>query len=286
MGTNFTSDAKLAHLFGRPIEEAAFTPMTNLSGSQCIRIEAVGGMPVQPTTILTGASGSHGSIISGSNLYWNNSTGCYVLGAADPAEPGGSSVSFLVGAGAEPIAILSSGATGAVIETSMSLLSGTAVIRASGNAMWGSAPRPELYWKRGPAFVAVAFDTSHTAPKIDDPKSADWLNGVLECVEGLPQSSECVKPLVVEHAKSVVKVCAVVNVPEPSVDCDEDGNIEIFVKNGPMGLLLVATDPNLLQVFGSSAGDKWRARYDLRGPTWRTHLRNFLAPLANVRSSR
>lgn len=81
--------------------------------------------------------------------------------------------------------------------------------------------------------------------------------------------------LLMEHAGRVLQICSDVNLSEPALDIREKGEVEIFCREGSRGLLIVLNSQNLLQVFGDFSGDQWRARYDLSGNIWQTHLRKY-----------
>jgi hypothetical protein len=85
--------------------------------------------------------------------------------------------------------------------------------------------------------------------------------------------------------QELAQVCASFGLPEPTIELDEDGNIELFIRTLGHGILFIARRNGMLQLFGNSQGESWRARYEVSGQMWRQHLPAFLYPLAKERMS-
>jgi hypothetical protein len=279
MSDGLTSDLKLAQLFGNQTG-MALTPITGQSNRLCLRIEThVDGLPVQSKTILR-QGGAYYTANSPPDL-WNIATNSSLVGHGGSYS--GGTTGFIIGTDGTMLAEYTGGVfAGPSAQLPGMITCGEGIVFANtGQHRYGV----NLLGSFGASSVTEA---SNTAPTLRLPAPAVWLENALGSVQGLSQNTECVSPpqtSAIEHAKALVRICAAFDVPEPSVDCDDEGNIEIFVKNGEMGLLFVVTQTGTLHVFGNSSGDKWRARYVLSGITWSQHINNFLISLQDGQSA-
>jgi hypothetical protein len=111
-----------------------------------------------------------------------------------------------------------------------------------------------------------------------------WLFDVLVEIDQLPEVALAlglVPPTkeMLSIVASIIRMCEATGLSEPAIDCRENGEVEIFCREGEKGLLLVVNPNNLLQVFGDFSGDTWRARYELSGAIWRVHLISYFRDL-------
>jgi hypothetical protein len=78
-----------------------------------------------------------------------------------------------------------------------------------------------------------------------------------------------------ESARTIARTCSHFGLREPAFDIRERGDIEAFCREGARGLLILIHADDTFQVFGDFDGDQWRARYNLKGSTWKSHLADF-----------
>lgn len=127
-------------------------------------------------------------------------------------------------------------------------------------------------WAFAAARAAVSLLGEHVRT------SSVWIGDVLHELEALPRRCAAEgqiepKKEAIAYAIEVSSICALLSFPRPTVDCDEEGNIELFFKVGTTGILLVIWGTGVLQVLGNEAGQKWRARYALLGSSWKKQFR-------------
>jgi hypothetical protein len=104
-----------------------------------------------------------------------------------------------------------------------------------------------------------------------------WTADANERLRALVNDKPGLSVAALTYAKELIHICATAGSSEPSIDVDDDLNLEIFVKEGKSGLLFVLSGEENLYVFGNSQEEKWRARYSLSGQSWRKHARSFLS---------
>jgi hypothetical protein len=63
--------------------------------------------------------------------------------------------------------------------------------------------------------------------------------------------------------------------PEATIELDENGNVELFMRDRSNGLLIVIREDTMM-IFGDALGEPWRARYQLEGDVWKRHVGTFL----------
>jgi hypothetical protein len=148
--------------------------------------------------------------------------------------------------------------------------------------VWPSAESTSSIVK--PAFVGSISDPG-TWQILTSVQQATWLDSVLTDFSALLSEAIRSRQAVptepaVAAARDIARYCAAFDLHEPTIELDDNGNIEFFVRTRLHGILFVLKQEGLLQVFGSSAGESWRARYELSGRAWRAHLLTFIAPLA------
>jgi hypothetical protein len=95
----------------------------------------------------------------------------------------------------------------------------------------------------------------------------------------IENQSTCPSREVADCALELVRICQLEGTSDPAISHDDEGGIEIFLKEGNSALLLAIRANGLLQIFGDSKNEQWRGRYSLPGDAWKRHLRTFLLDL-------
>lgn len=112
-------------------------------------------------------------------------------------------------------------------------------------------------------------------------QASKWLDEVLEDFSDTSATAPAPPTIEARAATQyIARLCASLGLKEPTIELDDEGNVEFFIRTPTHGLLFLVKREGLLQVFGSSEGESWRARYQIAGGTWRAHLPMFLVPLA------
>jgi hypothetical protein len=111
-----------------------------------------------------------------------------------------------------------------------------------------------------------------------------WLSDAIVELEGLvgiaSESGYTIPPYKsIERARRIATMCSHFGLAEPAFDVRENGEIEIFCREGSRGILMLIHPNEVFQIFGDFDADQWRARYNSEKGTWRKHLRRFLQEL-------
>jgi hypothetical protein len=111
-----------------------------------------------------------------------------------------------------------------------------------------------------------------------------WLFDSLAEIDQLPGvASDNNFPIPAERSlastRVIARACSYLGLSQPTFDMRERGEIEIFCREGSRGLLILIHPNDIFQIFGDYHQDRWRARYDLTGPTWKAHLNKYLQEL-------
>lgn len=129
--------------------------------------------------------------------------------------------------------------------------------------------------KRALALYQTAASTSPlaTAP----PAEVAWLSDVSARIDELAveaQEEGILAPSerTLSFAQDAISICAAAGVTEPAVEHDDEGGIEIYLKEGLSALLVAIQANDVLTVFGDDTQEQWRSRYLLSGSTWKRHL--------------
>jgi hypothetical protein len=129
--------------------------------------------------------------------------------------------------------------------------------------------------KRALALYQTAASTSPSAAA--PTAEAAWLPDVSARIdelaaeaqeEGIPAPSG----RTLSFAQDAISICAAVGVTEPAVAHDDEGGIEIYLKEGSSALLIAIQANDVLTVFGDDTQEQWRSRYLLSGSAWKRHL--------------
>jgi hypothetical protein len=116
-------------------------------------------------------------------------------------------------------------------------------------------------------------------------QAAEWLDAVLAdffTTADATDHPEQARPTEAARGATeyIARLCASFGLSEPTIELDDEGNVEFFIRTRTHGLLFIVRHEGSLQMFGSSEGESWRARYQIAGQTWKAHLPTFLLPLA------
>jgi hypothetical protein len=98
--------------------------------------------------------------------------------------------------------------------------------------------------------------------------------------EGYPLPSHAI----LDCAKEALVISSEYAVSEPSIIHDDEGGVELFFNERRAALLIALRADAVLQVFGDSDRERWRARYSLSGEAWKRHLALYIAELADGRA--
>jgi hypothetical protein len=123
----------------------------------------------------------------------------------------------------------------------------------------------------------------------EEDASAKRLNAILtelsELTEGArAEGRASPNDSAIAGTRALAKLCVSFRLPEPTIDLNDDGSVEFFIRTRSRGILFILRQDDLLQVFGDFESEPWRARYQISGKTWKLHLPTYLASLESESS--
>jgi hypothetical protein len=153
----------------------------------------------------------------------------------------------------------------------------------AGEGSFQTLPSQPFAFDHAPLSAQLAYETRPHLMHL----ARSWLFEALAEIDQLPRLASdsgfaAPSEKSMESARGIARACSYFRLNAPAFDVRESGEIEVFCREGPRGLLLLIHPNNVFQIFGDFEGDQWRARYNLAGPTWNRHLRKLLQEIAPV----
>ena len=107
---------------------------------------------------------------------------------------------------------------------------------------------------------------------------ASWRDEAIDELGGCETGNSEAK----EYAALIIGLCSQLGTPQPTVDVDDEGNIELYLKRDRVGILMVVEAEGSLQIFGNENGERWRGKFSLAGDAWRRQFASVVGAFSNV----
>ncbi|MGU3543667.1 hypothetical protein [Methylobacterium sp. A52T] len=118
---------------------------------------------------------------------------------------------------------------------------------------------------------ATGTETHMSKPRIDwFDEASESLKDLAEdaAAEDVPAPGEAV----IARSIDILRICSDLGAPDPSVEHDDKGGVDLFFKQNKRALLVAVRADGSLALFGDDPEEHWRGRYSRAGKNWKKHL--------------